>query len=81
MTSKIWINSVEGAKILSQKTGRNIDPRRVRDLAEHGRIRRKQIDGRTWAYNRRDIESITLKSYSFKGEKDEEEPEAYSLAM
>lgn len=80
MAEKPWITSQEAADILSKKAGREISAAYVRQLAIAGRIRRQQIDARTWQYNRRDTEAYPIRDYG-KGSDEESDAGPFAMAV
>ena len=59
-TTDKWINSAEAVEILSRNSGHPVARQYVRKLAQRGEIAEKQIDGRTYLYNRRQVEAYRV---------------------
>ncbi len=55
-----WITSAEAVKILSENSGHPVARQYVRKLANRGEIAQKQLDGRTYLYNRRQVEAYRV---------------------
>lgn len=61
LNQRDWLSSEETAQILRRRSGRKIADGYIRQLAIEGRIRRVQIDGRTYRYSRVDAETFPVK--------------------
>jgi len=70
---EIWITAKEAAEIISVNSGRPIIQQYVRDLAQKGKITYKQLDGRTNAYLRCDVEKIRIRKNKRSSSKQLEE--------
>jgi hypothetical protein len=57
-----WITSRDAARILSENAGRTILPEYVRQLAQKGKIRTKDIDERTKLYSAEDASAYVVRS-------------------
>ena len=73
MKKEIWITAKEAAEIISVNSGRPIIQQYVRDLAQKGKITYKQLDGRTNAYLRCDVEKIRIRKNKRSSSKQLEE--------
>jgi hypothetical protein len=61
LNQKDWVSSEEAAAILRRRSGRKIADSYVRQLAIEKRIRRVQIDRRTYRYSRVDTEAYPVR--------------------
>ncbi len=59
-TTDKWINSADAVKILSENSGHPVARQYIRKLATRGEIAQKRIDGRTYLYNRRQVEAYRV---------------------
>ncbi len=59
-TTDKWITSAEAAEILTKNSGHPVARQYVRKLANRGEITQKQLDGRTFLYNRRQVEAYRV---------------------
>jgi hypothetical protein len=59
-TQNNWITSEEAAKILTRNSGHKVNREYVRKLVQMGKLSTKQIDGRTYFYNRRQVEQYRV---------------------
>jgi hypothetical protein len=57
-----WITSQEAAEILTKNSGHPVARQYVRKLANRGEIAQKQLDGRTYLYNRRHVEEYRVRT-------------------
>ncbi len=58
---KEWIGIHEAKRILSENSGHEVSDAYVRILGYKGRIRIKEMDGRTNLYNRKDVEAYRVR--------------------
>ena len=57
-----WINAEEAAEILTKNSGHKVNRQYVRKLVLMGKISTKQIDKRTYLYNRRQVEEYHVRT-------------------
>ncbi len=75
-THNNWVTSEEAAKILTQNSGHTVNREYVRKLVQMGKLSTKQLDGRTYLYNRRQVEQYRVSTQRGRrpSQKSEEPP-------
>jgi hypothetical protein len=61
-----WVGAQEATRILSAKAGRPIVRNYISNLARGGKVRFREVDGRTQEYLRADVEDYVVKSHKKK---------------
>ncbi len=59
-TQNNWITAEEAAKILTENSGHKVNRQYIRKLVQMGRLSTKQIDKRTFLYNRHQVEQYRV---------------------
>ncbi len=57
-----WITAEEAARLLSEQSGHPVGRQYVRKLVQWGYVTARPIDGRTYLYNRHEVEAYRVRS-------------------